>query len=171
MMNVNTNTSTGQGSMMPRYFSPWNDYKTFVLFKSWDVTEPWQFALTWFAVCFAVVFYHFLDCIILCLKKAVMISSHENDCNHSSRGWQVIKMIYSAIEAIKFSFGLILMLVAMTYSAALFLALFIGYFLGDFAFCDLHMSLTTAIDEKTRHWTDIYTDALVNRLLCVETTK
>lgn len=52
-------------------FSGWNQYKLQFLFLSWNIETPWQFTLTWFAVAFAVVVWHFLGCVEHCLDKAM----------------------------------------------------------------------------------------------------
>lgn len=31
-------------------FSQWPAYQLRLLFQSWDITEPWQFALTWYVL-------------------------------------------------------------------------------------------------------------------------
>ena len=39
-------------------FGSFTDYQLELLFSSWNITEKWQFALSWLMVMFAVIFYH-----------------------------------------------------------------------------------------------------------------
>lgn len=66
--NSTTDDASSQFSMT---FSSWSIYKLQFLFLSWDIQTPWQFTLTWFAVAFAVVVWHFLGCAEHCLDKAI----------------------------------------------------------------------------------------------------
>lgn len=46
--------------MMPMSFGKFSDYRLKLLFVTWDITEKWQFGLSWLAVCLAVIVYHAL---------------------------------------------------------------------------------------------------------------
>jgi len=60
-----------------------------------------------------------------------------------------VRLAYSAIAAFNYAYGLLLMLVAMTFNAGIFFALVVGYFLGDVLFASTPLSiadLTSAED-------------------------
>ena len=61
------------GSSMAMTFSSGSSYKLKLLFSSWDITEKWQFALTWFAVILAVVFYHWMKVWISAVEKEMKL--------------------------------------------------------------------------------------------------
>lgn len=163
MMNMkNMTTADGDdANSMSSTFSTWSTYKLHLLFVSWNITTAWQFALTFFAVVFAVIFYHFLECATGCFEKGMITYLNQSQfedivANKSNfreddvptvaavpvrpRGWMTVKIIYSVICAIKYALALFLMLVAMTMNPSLFLALFVGYLLGDFIFCDYKLN-------------------------------
>jgi Ctr copper transporter family len=54
------------------YFSPWSVFETHLLFIGWVIRQPWQFALSWFAVAFAAIVYVQLDCMTRCFEKAML---------------------------------------------------------------------------------------------------
>mmetsp|Transcript_15721 Transcript_15721/g.21595 ORF Transcript_15721/g.21595 Transcript_15721/m.21595 type:complete len:487 (+) Transcript_15721:50-1510(+) len=153
MSNMNSTESSGAT------FSSWDSYRLRLLFSSWDITKPWQFALTFFAVMLAVVFYHFLECVTGCFEKGMILYLHEIqvaapvDSESSDltklptivysrpKGWATVKILYGLLCACKFALTLFLMLIAMTLNPSLFLALFVGYLLGDFLFCDYKLNV------------------------------
>ena len=66
-MNMNSN-STADGSVS-MYFTSWDSYKLQLLFSTWNIETPWQFALSWFVVATAAAFYHYLDCTVYNLDQ------------------------------------------------------------------------------------------------------
>ena len=153
-------------SSMSSTFSKWQSYRLHLLFSSWNITSPWEFALSFFAVMAAVVVYHFLECTLEIFEKGIIeylqesntalfkkdrvptateenteeSSSLLNHLQHRPRGWTSVKILFGLISAMKYGLTLMLMLVAMTMNPSLFLSLFIGYLLGDFLFCDLRLN-------------------------------
>lgn len=156
-------TNTDDSMTMSSTFSEWQSYRLHLLFSSWNITNPWEFALSFFAVMAAVVVYHFLEYIIEIFEKGIIENLKEsntalfnkdrvltatvenfdesssllNYLQHRPRGWTTVKIFFGLISAMKYGLTLMLMLVAMTMNPSLFLALFLGYLLGDFLFCDL----------------------------------
>ena len=66
-MNSGSN-STDDGSVS-MYFTSWDSYKLQLLFSTWNIETPWQFALSWFVVAIAAAFYHYLDCTVYNLDQ------------------------------------------------------------------------------------------------------
>ena len=59
-------------NMMPGFFSPWGTYQLQLLFSTWGITEPWQFALSWIAVAVAAVVYQCLECVYHALEHGMI---------------------------------------------------------------------------------------------------
>ena len=136
-------------------FSDWDAYQLKLLFRSWDIEEKWQFALSWFAVVFAVIFYHWMKCIYRKLSNLLQ-TTHTTEVpllnsSHTVSYPRQIVLIEDALtvtyfqltiirafwNALIYGMALMLMLVAMTYNSSLFVALLIGYFIGDAIFQEL----------------------------------
>lgn len=138
------------------YFSNWNSYRLNLLFSTYVIETPLQFALTWFAVVFAVIFFHFLDAVVTCMDKGMIGFLSKDEKYHPSElnsngynqkiarpvGWTLVKIIRGLFAALKYGLSLMLMLIAMTFNPSLFLALFIGYWVGDIIFCDFHINMS-----------------------------
>ena len=183
-MNMNSNSSmTDDTTTMTTTFSQWQSYRLHLLFSTWDIQNPWEFALTFFAVLVAAIFFHLVDCFAECFQKGmtdylnesspVLLSKNEkeeeskevNPSAHSHvhnrpRGWTLIILLYGTICASKYAIGLFLMLIAMTMNPSLFLALFIGYWIGDFIFCDWKLNLLAYSDRPLMGWGSIVRKAL-----------
>jgi hypothetical protein len=137
-------------------FGDWDDYKLKLLFEGWDIEEKWQFALSWFAVMFAVIVYHYLKCQEGKLEEH-MYATMRNDQDDSNvntgliinnRGMSVdksgnktqssyfkkLRVAHAVLAGILYALGLMLMLVVMTYNPSLFLAVVVGFIIGDFIF-------------------------------------
>lgn len=56
-------------------FGSFRDYKLKLLWDSWDITEEWQFCLSWLAVFLAVVLYHGLHYVVFSLEVALAIAT------------------------------------------------------------------------------------------------
>jgi len=55
---------------MPMYFSPWQVGGPIqLLWSTWQIQTPWQFALSWLAVAAGAVAFHVCECVILALDK------------------------------------------------------------------------------------------------------
>jgi Ctr copper transporter family len=157
-------------SSMDASFADWDTYKVRLLFKGWDVREPWQFALTWFVVLLAAMSLHYLDCAYLSMKSSMMqvlqqysaktaaniddedIVVLENPTGRVARSrrpvrWQITKLCMSLISGMRYAMTLFLMLTAMTYNPSLFLALVVGFFIGDFVCCDFHVNMRMGVDK------------------------
>jgi Ctr copper transporter family len=139
------------------YFSPWSVFETHLLFIGWDIRQPWQFALSWFAVAFAAIVYVQLDCLIRCFEKAMLkflsnpnvyvavsdMPSTPSSAQPTARptGWAVVKLLYATLSAVKYGLSLMLMLVAMSFIPSLFLALVVGYLIGTYCICDTDIDM------------------------------
>ena len=45
---------------MSMTFSSWDQYQVNILFIGWEINSPLEFALSWFAVAFATIFYRYM---------------------------------------------------------------------------------------------------------------
>ena len=64
---------TTQMNSMPMYFSPWEYGGPLqLLWSTWQIQTPWQFALSWLAVAACAVVYHLSECVLAALDKANM---------------------------------------------------------------------------------------------------
>ena len=142
-MNSTTSASASTDDSNMMTFSKWQAYRLHLLFSTWNITNAWQFALTFFAVVAAVVVLHFLECVIGCFQKGMIEYVKETASENSTqrpRGWTTVKILFGLVSACKYGLTLMLMLVAMTMNPSLFLALFVGYLLGDLIFCDYKLN-------------------------------
>ena len=99
MEGMNSTMGSSMDAMgMNSYFSQWDSYQLHLLFSSWNIRTPWQFALTWFAVCLATIFYHCLECMTVCMRQGMtkFVNSLPPDGHVSKRpiGWISIKVIF-----------------------------------------------------------------------------
>lgn len=150
-------TMAGSVNIAPMYFTTWDQFQLHLLFLGWDIKQPWQFALTWFAVAFAVAMYHYLECIAFCMRKAMgktlielegtVVNNADGFINRPSRpnGWPTIKLMFGTLMGMKFCLGLFLMLIAMTFNPSLFLAIFVGYIVGQYTVCDFQIDLDSNV--------------------------
>ena len=161
-MNMDDGSSGMEMSMsmdMVMTFQSWSEYQVKILFDGWDVTEKWQFALSWFAIVFSAVGYHALRYSIesmetyreIALNKEIkggnitenLVHKHDKgagtpltgDIGHSSLMSSVkYYAVHASLIALSYGISLMLMLVAMTYNPWLFIALMVGWGIGDFVF-------------------------------------
>ena len=177
-MDMSANTTATMGDMT---FLPWESYKMQLLFASWNISEPWQFALTWFVVMLAAMSLHILECVSLSLRKSMisMLLKHEgveavDKCEDMTVvfpvekvkrpiGWQVVKFIHGLLSGTRYGLSLLLMLVAMTFNPSLFLALFVGYIIGDYLCCDFHIDMKMGVYNTPRGG---LAGPFLQRLLC-----
>ena len=170
------------------YFQEWNVMRTHLLFKSYNITEPYQFVLTWFLVMFAVVVYYLLRQFLATMDQS-MISAlgschggdkHVNSSDVTSMysrkntiiipmkrpvGWRSLKLIHSAIAGFNYGLSLMLMLVAMTFIPSLFLALFVGSVIGEYVSCDHHIDLAMGSHKPASHGG--YMERMIRFVLCI----
>lgn len=171
-------------------FTDWNVMQTHLLFRSYNIQEPYQFVLTWFMVMFAVVVNYIIRHVLITLDRA-MISALKSVKNGTPseqkaesdayetvhvhgmdgvfverpKGWQTLKLIHSTIAAFNYGLSLMLMLVAMTFIPSLFLALFIGGVVGEYVCVDFHIDLLMGVYEPK----EVYDGALgglIHWILC-----
>ena len=70
-MNGTTTMSFSMSPMSP-FFLPWGTYQLQLLFSTWNITEPWQFALSWIAVAVTAIFYQILECVYHALEHGMV---------------------------------------------------------------------------------------------------
>ena len=127
---VNGTTMSFSMSAMSPFFSPWGSYQLQLLFSTWNITEPWQFALSWIAVALTAVVYQCLECVYHALEHGmlelvheksqrmqILLENGENSYTSTSssyvyrpRGWQVVKLTLAFVSALRYTLGLMLML-------------------------------------------------------------
>lgn len=132
---------------MPGTFTSWSTYQLKLLFDSWNITEGWQFALTWFAVVISVVIYHFMEYFRVTLQHAMLtllsnLQDEQADKILRPHGWLLLKLIYGCVVACNYALSLMFVLIATTFNPSLFLALIVGYLIGGYICCEL------SIDER-----------------------
>ena len=177
-MNMSGNATAAMNGMT---FLPWESYRVELLFAGWNVSQPWQFALTWFVVMFAAMSLHILDCASLSLRKSMIkiLLNYEaveavEKCVDATVvfpiekikrpvGWQAVKIIHGLLAGTSYGLSLLLMLVAMTYNPSLFLALFVGYIFGDYLCCDFHIDMKMGVYNTPRGG---LAGPFLQRLLC-----
>jgi len=159
MMHTSGNT-TAAISMV---FSSWDTYRLQLLFSSWKIETPWQFVLSWFAVAFSVIVWHFLECTIHSLDQGIVtflvqtnplpegqeveqlykLTQFRGTRPRAKRpiGWLLMKIFRGFLQACKYTLSIFLMLVGMSFNPSLMLALFVGYWVGDIVFVDLRIDL------------------------------
>ena len=130
-------------------FSDFDAYQLKLLFRSWDIQTKTQFALSWFAVMFAVIFFHFMK---YCYRKlsamleesdvptnqtTPLLTAKKDSDTKSKYDYRHLLVARAALNALIYGWALMLMLVSMTYNSSLFCALVIGYFFGDLIFQEL----------------------------------
>eukprot|EP01036_Dinobryon_divergens_P029200 gene29200-38267_t len=149
-------SSTDDTTNMTRTFSSWQSYRLHILFSGWDISTPWQFALSFFAVMAAAAVYHGFECILAHIEHSFseyLAETNKLPSDSSSsassdfypllrrpKGWGVVQGLISLLSAIKYALALMIMLVAMTMNPCLFLALFLGYMLGVIVLCDFRFN-------------------------------
>ena len=125
---VNGTMSFSMSAMSP-FFSPWGTYQLQLLFSTWNITEPWQFALSWIAVALTAVVYQCLECVYHALEHGMLELLHEKSQRmqillengedsyttsssyvYRPRGWQVVKLTLAFVSALRYTLGLMLML-------------------------------------------------------------
>jgi hypothetical protein len=134
-------------------FSDFDAYELKLLFESWDITTKTQFALSWFAVMFAVIFFHGMKWTYR--QLTTMLENFDDGhssppllskADGSSEAVPKKKSPYtftqllvarSLLNAVIYAWALFLMLVSMTYNSSLFCALIVGYFFGDLIFQEI----------------------------------
>jgi len=121
-------------------FSDWSSYQLVLLFESFNIQEPWQFALTFFAVAFAAIVVNALSALQHFLMTAMSTMAKESDDdNKRPHAWIAMKGVVALISGLQYALSLLLMLVAMSFNPSLLLALgvlwcwlfnFLGFLLG-----------------------------------------
>lgn len=188
-MDMSANMTTTEGGMSST-FSTWDSYKLQLLFSGWNISERWQFALTWFAVLLAAMSLHILDCLLVSLRNS-MITILKSEAQEISDvpgsnaavavvttdlvvqktkrpiGWQAVKIIHGLLSGMKYGLSLLLMLVAMTFNPSLFLALVIGYLVGDYVCCDFHIDMKIGVYNTPRGG---LAGPFLHKLLCMKET-
>ena len=125
-------------------FKSWSDYKLKLLFDSWNITEGWQFALTWVAVVISVVTYHFMEYFRVTLQHGMLtllsnLQDGQADKILRPGGWFLLKVAYGSVVACNYALSLMFVLIAITFNPSLFLALFVGYLIGGYICCELNI--------------------------------
>ena len=75
---ISETTVGGNGTMafsmtaMAPFFSSWDSYQLQLLFSTWNITEPWQFALSWITVALTAVVYQILECVYHALEHGMI---------------------------------------------------------------------------------------------------
>lgn len=156
----------GMDMEMVMTFSDFSAYELKLLFESWNITTKTEFALSWFAVMFAVIFFHgmkytyrYLTNLLENYDNAPLASradgSSEESTPKNSNPYTFTQLLVvrSFLNAIIYAWALFLMLVSMTYNSSLFCALVVGYFFGDLIFQEIPK-------KRRRHSTggDMYAD-------------
>ena len=59
-------------SPMTTFFSSWGTYQLQLLFSTWNINEPWQFALSWIVVALTAVVYQCLECVYHALEHGMI---------------------------------------------------------------------------------------------------
>lgn len=150
-MNMNSgmsagNSTTDDGSIS-MVFDNWSHFKMQLLFTTWEIQTPWQFALTWFAVFFAVITFHYLDVVSRCFSYGMKtflsktgdfsdMSEANNPRPNRPVGWSTVKILRGLIDACRYILGIFIMLIAMTLNPSLVLAIFVGYWTGSILCCE-----------------------------------
>lgn len=158
-------------------FSDFDEYKVKILFDDWNVTEKWQFVLSWFAIVLATIIYHWMKYITRWLNYTMdqlemkigrqsmtaaitgvaALSSdstsepvNEQEVNSHLMKLHIARAFWNALE---YGWALLLMLVAMTYNSSLFVALIVGYFFGELIFQSMPVCGKRSLnrDEVTCH--------------------
>lgn len=145
MTMANSNNDDNSRGMSGMVFSQWNSYKLHLLFSTYDIKQPWQFALTFFLVILAATFFHVLSCCLSFVENLMVIQlkAHleKKESDTRPHGWVMVKILVGLLSGLKYCWGIMLMLVAMmSMNPNLFLALGIGYALGAYLFCDYEIS-------------------------------
>ena len=171
-------------------FTDWNVMQTHLLFRSYNIQEPYQFVLTWFMVMFAVVVNYIMRHVLIAMDRGMIsaLKSVRNETPIDSKsksdvyetvhvhgmdgvfverpkGWQTLKLIHSTIAAFNYGLSLMLMLVAMTFIPSLFLALFIGGVVGEYVCVDFHIDLLMGVYEPKEVYDGAF-GGLVHWVLC-----
>lgn len=141
---ISGSTGDAMSDSMRSTFGSWSQFQLKLLFETWNITEQWQFALTWFAVVTSVVVYHLLEYALLILQHGMLALLSQSQGKEMSAivrpsGWLLLKMMTGFIIACKYGLSLFFMMIAMTFNPSLFLALVIGYLVGGYACCELKL--------------------------------
>lgn len=130
---------------MDMAFSSLKSYQLTLLFSSWQIKHPWQFALAWFFVFLASMLYHYMKVLVTLVEEKIWRIKN----NGSGEGMPLLgrglaiptsssqmkyRLLHAILNSLTYALALLLMLVAMTYNSALFIALVLGYGVGDFIF-------------------------------------
>ena len=158
-------------------FGSFNDYKIQILFQSWDITEPWQFALSCIAVAIFSACFQLLDCWIISLDHAMLsnIKSVQHQSSYVTSnirpiGWSCVNIFHGIFSTLKFGLSLMLMLIAMLFNPWLFVSLIIGHFVGNYFACDFRINKRLKImtpKQLTQHKdsTPTYDIAIISRVI------
>lgn len=118
-------------------FRSWSEYQLKVVFESWDVTEKWQFGLTWIFVFFCAFGIHPLRRFILGIeeKMAYMTTDgHRRLVSGTNKVAVSLRVVHAVLAGLSYTLSNLLMLVVMTMNPMLFLSVILGYSVGDFFF-------------------------------------
>ena len=159
--------------------------QTKLLFRSWDITEPYQFVLTWFAVMFIVITYFVLAQFIAAMDWSMinlLTAEREKDAKIQSSlflynieqfqrsprpvGWSSLKVLHSLVTGFNYGLSLMIMLIAMSFIPSLFLAIFIGGCIGEFLTCDFRLDLSMGLYSPLSTYSGI-SGWIIRRVLCL----
>jgi len=162
-------------------FSSFDQYKVKILFDDWNVTEKWQFVLSWFAIVIACIIYHWMKYITrrlnynmdqqeLRLGRQLLTTPITGVARNSTglsidstlapvneeqanRELLILHVVRAFWNSLQYGWALLLMLVAMTYNSSLFVALIVGYFFGELIFQSMPVCDSRSLnrDEVTCH--------------------
>ena len=162
--------------------------QTKLLFRSWDITEPYQFVLTWFAVMFIVITYFVLAQFIAAMDWSMinlLTAEREKDAKIQSSlflynieqfqrsprpvGWSSLKVLHSLVTGFNYGLSLMIMLIAMSFIPSLFLAIFIGGCIGEFLTCDFRLDLSMGLYSPLSTYSGL-SGWIIRRVLCLPAT-
>ena len=157
------------------------------------MTEPWQFALTWFAVVVAVIIYCMLGHVIKSFDNTMIsvLCGDEISCERSNFnfnyhqphlfgllkskvltrpvGWQSVKLLHSLLSGLRYGLSLMLMLIAMTFNPSLFIALIVGAIIGEYMCCDYNIDLIMGVYKPITQYGGI-SGRIIRGILCIPRT-
>ena len=170
------------------YFQNWDSYQLRLLFSSYDITETWQFALTWFAVVFTVIIHSTLGYVMISFDDTMIsaLGGFEAPCGANIRrsicdnfrdsrkrlsrpvGWQSVKLVHALLSGVRYGLSLMQMLIAMTFNPSLFLALIVGRIVGEYMCCDYHHDLIMGAHRPISRYGGA-AGRIIRSILCIAT--
>lgn len=132
-------SSTQSPPIMKMYFH--DGIKDYVLFKGWVPQNILQYVLTCFAVAFASILLEALRFLraklefSFSLKHKNYTALNESENDQYVAPWSPsVDILRGLLNSIEVTWGLFIMLIAMTYNVGLFLSLILGSFIGTLIF-------------------------------------